>query len=211
MSRFEITSGAMVCSDPCYTTDVWCMGTINNVKKGTWSAEVDEVVMGTWSAEVDEVVMGTWGRRIAQLRVYHTDSSVETMSSKWEEFPGSFGVDSGQFGFFDRDHYRKADSVKEQTKYDFGGDYLSDGSEGDGEEWYHACCYLTLGPDNWGTIPNGVVSSSGYGDGSYDVYGLKNADGEYIALTVVFIDQYDDDDEDEDESTWAGTDYGDEN
>jgi len=175
MSRFEITSGAMVCSDPCYTTDIWCMGTVNNVKKGTWSAEIDEAVMGAW------------GRRIAQLRVYHTDSSVETMSSKWEQLPGTFGVDSGQFGFFDRDHYRKADSVKEQTKYDFGGDYLSDGSEGD--VWYNACCHLTLGDDSWGVIPNGAVSSSGYGDGSYDVYGLKNADGEYIALTVVFIDQ----------------------
>lgn len=124
------------------------------------------------------------------------------MSSKWEELPGlpgTFGVDSGQFGFFDRDHYRKADrdSVKEQSKYDFGGDYLTDDSDSDGEEWYHACCHLTLGPDSWGTIPNGVVSSSGFGDGSYGVYGLKNADGEYIALTVVFINQDEIDEDDE--------------
>jgi len=183
MSRFEITSGAMICSDPCYTTDIWCMGTVDNVKKGTWSAEVDEVEMGAW------------GKRITQLRVYHTDSSVETMSSKWEEFPGSFGVDSGQFGFFDSEHYRKADTVKHMDKADFGVNY----DETPEDEWYRACCYLTLSPDNWGTIPNGVVSSSGFGDGSYDVYGLKNADGEYIALTVVFIDQYDEDEDDQDE------------
>ena len=185
MSRFEITSGSLVCSDPCYTTDIWCMGTVNNVKKGTWSAEVDERTVGAW------------GKRITQLRVYHTNSSVETMSSKWEELPGTFGVDSGQFGFFDAEHYRKADSVKEQTKYDFGGDYLTDGNDRDGDEWYHACCHLTLGPDSWGTIPNGAVSSSGYGDGSYDVYGLKNADGEYIAFTVVFIDTDEEDELDE--------------
>lgn len=175
MSRFEITSGAMICSDPCYTTDVWCMGTVNNVKNGTWSAEVDQLNMGAW------------GKRIGELSVYHTNSDLETMSFEWEEITGYFAVDSGQFGFFDREHYRKADSVKEQTKYDFGGDYLTDDNDRDGEEWYTACCHLTLGPDSWGTIPNGAVSSSGYGDGSYNVYGLKNADGEYIALTVVFI------------------------
>ena len=183
MSRFEITSGAMICSDPCYTTDVWCMRAVNNVKKGTWSAEVDEPDMGGW------------GKRIAQLRVYHTNSSVETMSSEWEKLPGTFGVDSGQFGFFDAEHYRKADSVKEQTKYDFGDD--TDDSDRDGEEWYRACCYLTLGEESWGVIPNGVVSTSGYGDGSYNVYGLKNADGEYIAFTVVFIDTYEEDELDE--------------
>jgi hypothetical protein len=58
-------------------------------------------------------------------------------------------------------------------------------------------------------LPNGVVSSSGFGDGSYDVFGYKDAYGEYVAFAVVFIyddegDEYDDefimsDDEDEDE------------
>ena len=179
MSRFEITSGAMVCSDPCYTTDVWCMGTINNVKKGTWSAEVDELD----------------GGRIAQLRVHHTDSGVETMSSKWERITGSFGVDSGQFGFFDSEHHRKADSVKHMDKADFGVNY----DETPEDEWYRACCDLTLSDESWGVLPNGAVSTSGYGDGCYDVYGLKNANEEYIALTVVFIDQYETDDDEDDE------------
>jgi hypothetical protein len=86
-------------------------------------------------------------------------------------------------------------------KYDFGGDYLTDGNDRDGEEWYHACCELTLGPDSWGVLPNGVVSSSGFGDGSYAVYGLKNDGGEYVAFKVVFIDaaEFEDDDDEENE------------
>ena len=188
MKRFQITSGSLVCSDPCYTIDTWCMGIVNNVMKGTWIAEVME----------DN--FGGWGDRIAELTVCH--ESRYPGHGKWEELPGSFGVDSGQFGFFDNEHYRKADSVKTMKKYDFGGDYLTDDSDPDGDEWYHACCELTLGPESWGVLPNGVVSSSGFGDGSYPVYGLKNDQGEYVAFKVVFIEEEEEDefiDENEDE------------
>jgi hypothetical protein len=51
-----------------------------------------------------------------------------------------------------------------------------------------------LGNDQWGVLPNGVVSTSGFGDGSYDVFGLKDDSGEYVAFAVVFI--YDEDEED---------------
>ena len=36
MKEFEITSGKIVCSDPCYKTDVWCMGIVDNVENGSW-------------------------------------------------------------------------------------------------------------------------------------------------------------------------------
>ena len=183
--KFEITSGAMVCSDPCYTTDIWCMSTVNNVRKGTWLAH----------SNIETV--GDWGQRNIDLTIHHTDIKIN--ESDWEELPGTFGVDSGQFGFFDRDHYRKAESVKDMPKYDFGGDFLSDNSDRDADVWYHACCKITLDhPESWGVLPNGVVSSSGFGDGSYDVYGIKDAYGEYAAFRVVFIDM-DELDEEEDE------------
>jgi hypothetical protein len=62
-----------------------------------------------------------------------------------------------------------------------------------------------LGDEQWGVLPNGVVSSSGLGDGSYDVFGYKDENNEYVAFVVVFIydDENDDDeylmDDDEDE------------
>lgn len=176
--KFEITSGAMVCSDPCYATDVWCMGIVNNVKNGTWLAH----------SNIETV--GAWGERNVDLTIHHADHKID--ESAWEEISGSFGVDSGQFGFFDNDGYRKADSVKGVPLYDFGRDFLTDDNDRDGDIWYRACCKITLdNPESWGTLPNGAVSSSGFGDGSYTVYGIKDTyspNHEYIAFRVVFIE-----------------------
>jgi|LauGreDrversion4_2_1035121.scaffolds.fasta_scaffold12689_4 hypothetical protein len=178
MKKFQVTSGAMVCSDPCYTTDVWCMEIVKNVKNGTWLAH----------SNIETV--GDWGQRNIDLTVHHADHKID--ESAWEEISGSFGVDSGQFGFFDSDGYRKADSVKGVPLYDFGGDFLTDDNDRDGDIWYRACCKITLDkPESWGVIPNGAVSSSGFGDGSYAVYGIKDTYSpthEYIAFRVVFIE-----------------------
>ncbi len=185
--KFEITSGSLVCSDPCYTTDVWCMGIVNNVKNGTWLAD----------SNIETV--GSWGERNIDLTIHHADYKID--ESAWKEISGSFGVDSGQFGFFDSDGYRKAASVKGVPLYDFGGDFLTDDSDPDGDIWYRACCKITLDkPESWGALPNGVVSSSGFGDGSYVVYGIKDTyspNHEYVAFRVVFIDMDEEDDLDE--------------
>ncbi len=182
--KFEITSGSLVCSDPCYTTDVWCMGIMDNVKKGTWLAHSNI-----------EIVEGGWGERNVDLTIHHADYKID--ESAWVMLPGTFGVDSGQFGFFDRDHYRKAASVKQMAKVDFGDDY----DRTPEDEWYRACSKLTLETtESWGVLPHGVVSSSGIGDGSYDVYGIKDTyspNHEYIAFRVVFI--YTDEEDDLDE------------
>jgi len=42
-NTFEITSGVMVCSDPCYEIPTWCQGIVENVKKGTWLAGVEKI------------------------------------------------------------------------------------------------------------------------------------------------------------------------
>ena len=62
--KFEITSGSLVCSDPCYTTDVWCMSTVNNVRKGTWLAD----------SNIETV--GSWGERNVDLTVHHSDFKI---------------------------------------------------------------------------------------------------------------------------------------
>jgi len=54
----------------------------------------------------------------------------------------------------------------------------------------------------WGVLPNGAVSSSGYGDGSYAVVGIKDDSGEWVAFCVEYIGQEEetDDWDDEDEN-----------
>ena len=177
MDKFEVISGTLVCSDPCYEIPTWCQGIVENVKKGTWEANTEMV--------------NSWGERVAVLSIYHIGSK---LNGKWERFEFSAGVDSGQFGFFDKDFYRNDEGAKELKKHDFGDNYDKES----GDEWYRACCNITLTGDNWGVLPNGVVSSSGYGDGSYDVFGMKDENDEYIAFSVVFIDE----DEEEEEDEW---------
>lgn len=109
---FEVISGVLVCSDPCYIHpdlgNTWCQGVVENVKKGTWIAEVEKTDSGSW------------GDRIATLTIVNKDSLDKdiTLSNRVEEMystePLNFGagVDSGQFGFFDKDFYRNDEFLK---------------------------------------------------------------------------------------------------
>lgn len=167
MSSFEVTSGALMASDPCYTSDTWCAGKIDNVKNGKWLSH----------AEFSYEKM--WGKRVTSLQAWLSDSS----PSNWIRVNKSFGVDSGQFGFFDYNYFINHESERE---YDSPG-------------FYKDCCDLTLSANKFGLLNQGVVSSSGYGDGSYPVYIAKNTNGEVIGVKVVFIsdeeDYYDEDEE----------------
>ena len=182
MKEFEITSGKIVCSDPCYKTDVWCMGIVDNVENGSWIAIADKKDMGDWGERITSLFIGN---------KQHLERNPKLVDYVFEDEPLNFagGVDSGQFGFFDFANYRNDESAKDLEKYDFGAGYDIE----DGDKWYRACSNLTLGDESWGTLPNGVVSSSGFGDGSYDVYGYKDAYDKYVAFAVVFI--YDEEDE----------------
>lgn len=175
--EFQITSGKIVLSDPCYTIPTWCQGVIENVKNGEWVADVEKTDGSDG-----------WGVRVSAVFAYHKDSHKERGDLKdalvngWGkvmDFDG--GVDSGQFGFFDHEHYRNDKSAKDLPKYDFGR------AEESGEEWYMAVCNLTLSDEQWGVLPFGVVSSSGYGDGSYSTYAVQNENGEYIGFITKFI------------------------
>jgi len=181
MKKFEIKSGKLVASDPCYSIPTWCQGIIENVKNGTWVATIDRNELSDW------------GNRICKLTVSHKDYSFDNSQS--EDLPFDAGVDSGQFGFFDYDLYRNDEHAKDLPKYDFGDSF--DTNEGD--EWYRAICEITLGEESWGVLPGGVVSSSGFGDGSYRVYGVKDTrtpELQWVAFQVIFIDdsEFDEDD-----------------
>jgi len=117
-TTFDVTSGKMVCSDPCYELGTWCQGVVDNVKNGKWDAGI---------ATSDE---GSWGERISHLWVYHIDAVAKNpkILREIEQFNGyqlafDFGVDSGQFGFFDFANYRNDASAVGLDKYNFGNDF----------------------------------------------------------------------------------------
>ena len=152
-------------SDPCYGTDVWCSGVVDNVKEGTYNVDV----------EISNE--GMWGERVKSLTAIHSEYSGHSIIQK---VPFEVGVDSGQCGIYDEDYYRQYHSEDDCN-----------------DDWYHDICKLT---DPFGTKDDKcVVSSSGYGDGSYDCFLLRDKNNEVVGFQIVFIEDEDYDEEDYDE------------
>jgi len=96
LGEFEMTSPVMRVSDPCYERDVWCCGTVDHCKLGTWEAGV---------LKTDE---GEWGTRCAVLAVRHKDTGpdfnvirlgkVRKVACKCVEQSFEVGADSGNYG-----------------------------------------------------------------------------------------------------------------
>jgi transposase len=62
---FEIKSGKIVLSDPCYEAPTWCQGVIDNVKNGKWEASVDKQSFKNW------------GERIVALYAFNVEAAME--------------------------------------------------------------------------------------------------------------------------------------
>jgi hypothetical protein len=93
------------------------------------------------------------------------------------------GVDSGQAGIFDVDHY-KDDSVFGNKKPKFERSTLDES----GNKWYAFCCDATLYTKyTAGVIPYGAVSSSGFGDGGYPCIYWTDESGEIVKVAIGFI------------------------
>lgn len=183
--KFNVVSGKMILSDPCYELGTWCQGEISNVKNGEWVGIIEQS---------DE---GDWGVRNSRLISLNVDALVKNpkleqkLMSYGELIPFTGGVDSGQFGHFDFDNYRKDENVINSPKV-----FDDEWEQESGDKWYRACCYQTLKTDdNFGVVPYGVVSNSGYGDGSYLTYGIKDENNCWVGFMTIFIG----DDEETDE------------
>ena len=153
-------SRKVVISDPCYDRSVWCMATDVDVKPDSYA---------TYIFKKDEK---EWGIRVAAIMAIHADYS-GSLQNDWEPCDYSIGVDSGQCGIFDDAVYPANESTS--------GEY------GDEDSFYGECCKLTLSDEQGGILKsrNGIVSSSGYGDGSYGLL-CQYHEGERIALMVDF-------------------------
>jgi hypothetical protein len=159
MEKIVLGTEVMV-SDPCYEVPTWCQIKVKNVLSGKYVPDAVKL-------DCDD-----WGNRVAYLTAIHEDYIGQDL--KWKREPGEVGVDSGQAGIFSMDSYRNDDIVDNIGLGDgdisFFEGFPIDRSENGGEKWYRAMCSRTLGKNSWGSYTDGVVSSSGLGDGSYDLY-----------------------------------------
>lgn len=110
------------------------------------------------------------GCRVAELTAVHEGAGDFT---GWIGPVCEAGVDSGSAGIFDAGAFRDAEITTE--------DWSSE-------------CWKAREENQFGfteTIP-GVVSWSGYGDGSYPVYVVRDEDGNATVVRIVFISKGED-------------------
>ncbi len=172
---FELTGPVMRVSDPCYDRSVWCSGTVETCKVGTWEAAVLKADEGDWGVR-NTVLAARFAEGGPKFEVI--DTVVPKPNGAWHICDFEVGVDSGQAGLFDERHYHD-DTI-------FG--IAPDPSAEEGELWYDTCCNVTLSSMSAGVIPHGVVSSSGYGDGGYVAVKHLSRSGEIDFVFIVFID-----------------------
>lgn len=250
---FEVTSGAIRVTDPCYGMGTWCAGTIDQAKNGRWVAHVgytsdaldlksfersivvsqrlidvtegrhdgkDMSDLDDWAqkriaphlprllqdlklledseksksgvdvagirramAEIYKLDLkeyrdakANYSGRVAYLAAHHESVPMPDLLdlSGWEETSVDVGVDSGQAGLFDLTRYAAALGI---------GDHNHPIQEAE----YDAVCKLTLGNDQWGALAYGAVSSSGLGDGGYNLLLKRNEGGEAVAALIVYM------------------------
>lgn len=167
LGNFEVNSGQLVVADPCYELDT------NTIIMGV----LEPVLNGAWTAEVEKVEIPDWGEANAKLTAYHQSVAEQGAILEWIKCPFVAGVDSGQAGIFDSNHYRIPDVADHDR-----GDHTDTDSE-----WYLACCDITENGEEAGVLTGGVVSRTGMGDGAYGVYKAVNKQNQVVGVKIVFI------------------------
>lgn len=155
--------------------------------KETWCAgTIEDVKNGEWEAHIKTI-----NNRVAELSAYHTNIKKDTLKKlKWFEQEIEVGVDSGQCGIFDDSFYPEDKNVDDEDN-----------------KFYNKCCNLTLKGVGVGVLDFGVVSSSGWGDGTYACYTLEEKK-EVVGVKVVFMEEeMEDEDYDDNEDDGYGDEY----
>ena len=172
MKTMTLSNEVMV-SDPCYTVGTWCQHKLTNV------------LPGEYQTKVMKFQDPMWGNRCSFIIAVHKDHNTEDKLN-WRKVVADIGVDSGQAGVFSMDTYRKDEvfvtGISEHSKR--YGQYSK--KEQEGEEWYGHICDLTDNSERWGTYSNGIVSSSGIGDGSYELRVAKHK-GKIVGILLDFF------------------------
>lgn len=130
-----------------------------------------KVLSGKYFASIETTNLKDCGQIVTSLKVYHSD--YKNFDLKFERC-GVIAVDSGQAGFFDKTYF-----IKNQG-----------GEVGELNSLYGLSCAVTSSPKQAGIIhKKGVVSSSGFGDGCYNVFITRNSANKIISAYIEFISQ----------------------
>lgn len=141
-------------------------------ERGTWCHGIlENVANGKWYA------YATITDRVRELEIRHEHASSTLKAMEEADF--EVGVDSGQAGFFREDMYPAADT----------------GRYNDLTTLYGRACATTISNHIGGTIVEGAVTVSGYGDGGYVCLVGRDEEGIVRTAKIIFIDEADDEED----------------
>lgn len=176
----NVENNEVFVADPCYFG-------------GTpYMIERVELPNGIYNTYINKSLRGNSKGRIKELFIArnYVENPYETLL---EDIQGVVGVDSGQMGIFTHEETKVSlqdlqDSLNKEFPYeDWRREFTDQDSEVD--KFYKVCCNHTLSNNKFGNINTiGVVSRSGYGDGAYEYYILRDESGNTLGLGVRFID-----------------------
>ena len=130
--------------------------------KDVWCRMTTNCQKGIYEGYVELSDEGDWGTRVKSLSIYKDGNIVPV---EIMERIGDICVDAGLAGFFN-------------NKPDFSD-----------SEWEKFCADIEIG--KYWNLYDGIFSSSGYGDGCYNVFANK----ERTAFTIVFLEEEDEDED----------------
>lgn len=173
VGTFEIKSGKMNVTDPCYNTGTWCGAYDLDALNGKWHGYVNKCTVLKGREQEHE--------RICELIALHES---ELNHGNWVLDEYEIGVDSGQAGVFDSEIYPKKNDGEFQDPTGLSYD--------DMKGFYAKSAFLTLREEQCGILDGrGIVSSAGWGDGGYNLF-TKRKNGKLSGVKIVFIDELDD-------------------
>lgn len=187
---FNIESGYMVVSDPCYDIHKCpneCFR-ILTVEKGEW--EIKSIRKhydfsgDSWSVNAGRICrMTISNKKKHPIEIWEKSSSDEEKNNidrieKGDKL-GRVSVDSGQMSFCDLEKYRDDNGIEDNEL----SEDLKITEQGD--RFYSKMCKITE-KDVYGVFENGCVTSSGWGDGCYNIYGKISKNKSLVEITIDF-------------------------
>ena len=190
LGEIELKDSVYV-SDPCYDTETWCQAFVENLKPGKYIGYMKKADFGPG---------GFGGMRVTDIWITHINYP-HLYPVKILDETINIGVDSGQAGIYDKEYYEKRHIPRlNENWYDKQFDLIYE-YDIDGNKYIEPYPkinrktfeieWISSGQERRDGIVmdgKGVVSFSGFGDGSYDLYARKNKEGQIIGLRINFID-----------------------
>lgn len=156
-------------SDPCYDSD-------------TDLSLILEIESGNYNCFIETKDCGWWGNRVSRMAILKDNFSIDFLNRNGV-FENSVGVDSGTMSISDCSYYDKyhlnRDNDDEVTKRN--------------DDWYEKNVCEWVIQDRYHIADCfSFISTSGYGDGCYEVYSYTH-NGTIVGIEVIFIDDNEDD------------------